>query len=120
MKNLGMIYEGHFYHDMDTDMQNQYYGNIVEAVKPFAEKCHGVAIEIQRLKYEVENMFYTNEWKTLEQSLEAYTEDPKLEKREFQTYLVDIMGRLEHACSDMTKDNIQSYFTDVLTGSKIQ
>lgn len=120
MEKLGMIYEGHFYHDMDYDMKNQYYDNIMQVVKPFADRCHEVAIAIENVQRDVENVLYSDEWKNVEQMLEAYTEDPRLEKREFQTHILNVVTKLRHACSDMENDEIRSQLTDVFLGQKIQ
>lgn len=120
MKKLGMIYEGHFYHDMDHDMKNQYYQTIIEVIKPFSEHCHEIAVKLDNLTHEIDNLFYTEEWKNLEQMFEAYTEDSRVERRDFIGYILDAKSNLTSAVHKLENSNIQSELSDVLTGQKIQ
>ena len=115
-----LIDESHFYHSMDRDMKNQYYEEIKKSIDPFTSLCHQIAIDVQRLKHQVEGLFYTDEWNNLKEAIENYTEDPKTEIREIQGHLLNVRDRLNHSMDDLSEYQIFQYLVDILTGEKIQ
>ena len=75
---------------------------------------------IDRLKNQIEDLFYTDEWNNLEQMIEVYTENPIMEKRDIQGYMMGIISDLRHSADKLSKENMTADLSDILTGQKIQ
>jgi hypothetical protein len=88
----------------------------MQEIEEYLNQYNEIAKKTYKLSQDLEYI----DLKKLQDIFENYTEDPRVEFRDFKGFILDKVSSLRHVAHALEYDNMRLELIDILTGNKLQ